>query len=123
MIEPSPTASKPILMFHVQHFFGMGHLIRALALAEGLSRNFRVILVTGGELPAGIAVPVDLEVIVLPGLGMNLDSQLFSVDPAFSVSETLARRRRNCWTSTTKHSPMWCWWSCSRLGERSSPRN
>jgi predicted glycosyltransferase len=39
------------LLFYCQHSLGIGHLFRSFAIAEALSRSFRVVFVSGGKLP------------------------------------------------------------------------
>ena len=41
------------LLFHVQHFLGMGHLIRAFTLAEELAKTYEVVIASGGLVPPG----------------------------------------------------------------------
>lgn len=68
---------RPSLLFYCQHVMGMGHLVRSLALAEALTDRFRVVLLNGGLMPAGIRLPEKLEVINLPPLGLD-NGQLVS---------------------------------------------
>jgi predicted glycosyltransferase len=57
---------KPKLLFHCQHTLGLGHLIRSLTLARSFADRFDVVLLAGGELPAHIDFPRELEVVPLP---------------------------------------------------------
>ncbi|MFQ5557786.1 MAG: phosphotransferase, partial [Acidimicrobiales bacterium] len=82
------------VLFHVQHFLGMGHLIRAFTLAEAMTSRFRVVIVSGGRLPQGVAVPGGVELITLPALGMDDERQLASGDPGRTVEQVLDERRR-----------------------------
>jgi predicted glycosyltransferase len=50
---------------------GLGHLVRALALARGLSSFFRVKLLNGGLLPHNVVVPAEIELINLPPLRLD----------------------------------------------------
>jgi predicted glycosyltransferase len=63
---------------------GMGHLVRSLALADALSRSFRVVLLNGGELPSNLSLPPTIEVISLPPLRLE-DGQLISCDDRYSL--------------------------------------
>lgn len=85
---------KPTVLFHVQHFLGMGHLVRAFALAEALTADFRVVVVSGGRLPIGIEQPRDVEVLTLPPLGFDADRQLVAIEPGSSVDQLLLERER-----------------------------
>jgi predicted glycosyltransferase len=57
---------KARLLFHCHHELGLGHLVRSLALARALTRHFDVVLLAGGELPAGLELPAEVEVVPLP---------------------------------------------------------
>lgn len=72
----------------------MGHLVRSLALAERLGRHFRVMLLNGGRLPAGIVVPSNIQFVNLPPLGMDEANQLISHDKRISVARALDRRKK-----------------------------
>ena len=52
-----PEANRPVLLFYCQHSLGIGHLTRSFALAEALTRHFRVVFLNGGRLPPGVPVP------------------------------------------------------------------
>jgi predicted glycosyltransferase len=84
---------KPVLLFYCQHSVGLGHLMRSYALCRALSDRFRVVLVTGGQSPAGIEPPDDVEVVALPPLGVGADGRFESHDRRFSVDRAWAARR------------------------------
>ncbi|HEY6748811.1 MAG TPA: glycosyltransferase [Mycobacteriales bacterium] len=81
------------LLFYCQHSLGLGHLARSLRLAEGLADRFDVLLLNGGRFPAGTRVPAGVAVLNLPPLG-QAGADLISRDPAYSVEEACAERRR-----------------------------
>ena len=85
---------RPAILFYCQHSLGLGHLVRSLALAERLGRRFRVMLLNGGRLPAGITVPPNIQLVNLPPLGMNEAGQLISYDKRISVERALDRRQK-----------------------------
>ena len=85
---------RPAILFYCQHSLGMGHLVRSLALADRLSRRFRVILLNGGRLPAAIKAPPNIQLINLPPLGINDANQLVSHDKRISVERALDRRQK-----------------------------
>ena len=72
----------------------MGHLVRSLALAANLSEHFRVMLLNGGRMPKGLVVPVGVQVINLPPLGIDETDQLVSHDKRISVERALDRRKK-----------------------------
>jgi predicted glycosyltransferase len=85
---------RPAILFYCQHSLGMGHLVRSLALAERLGYRFRVMLLNGGRLPAGITVPSNIQVVNLPPLGIDEANQLVSHDKRISVERALDRRKK-----------------------------
>ena len=84
---------KPTALFYCQHSLGIGHLTRSFALVRALERRFRVVLLNGGPLPAGVAVPEDVDIIHLPPLGVDTQQRLVSRDAGLSLAEAQARRR------------------------------
>ena len=86
--------NRPAILFYCQHSLGMGHLVRSLALAERLGQHFRVMLLNGGRLPAGIVVPSNIQFVNLPPLGMDEANQLVSHDKRISVARALDRRKK-----------------------------
>jgi predicted glycosyltransferase len=75
---------KPALLFYCQHSVGLGHLMRSYALTEALTERFRVVLLAGGDLPAGIAPPAGVEIVALPPLGVN-GGTFGSGDPRYTT--------------------------------------
>jgi predicted glycosyltransferase len=59
---------KKKIMFYCQHVLGMGHFIRSMALVEGMSREFEVCFVNGGELIDGFTMPKNISLENLPPL-------------------------------------------------------
>jgi predicted glycosyltransferase len=84
---------KPALLFYCQHSVGLGHLMRAYALCRALTDRFRVVLITGGQAPAGIAPPDGVELVALPPLGVGADGRFESHDRRFSVDRAWTARR------------------------------
>jgi len=83
---------KPKLLFHVQHFQGLGHAVRAFALAEALEARFEVTIASGGRLPAGLARPAGVHVVDLPPVGFDANRALVSEVAGRSVLEVLEER-------------------------------
>ena len=84
--------SRPTVMFYCQHSTGLGHLVRSLAIAGALAARRRVLLCSGGRVPAGLAVPAGVEVLPLPPIGTDPDGRLTGPDGA-SLERTFSRRR------------------------------
>src|SRR5687767_8469939 len=83
---------KPTLLFYCQHSVGLGHLMRAYALAEALTAKYRVTLLAGGELPAGIDPPLDVALVALPPLGVTPGAGFGSGDPRYTTERAWAVR-------------------------------
>jgi predicted glycosyltransferase len=86
--------TKPGLLFYCQHAVGLGHLVRSLALAEGLTADFDVVLLNGGRMPEGARIPEGVHVVDLPPLGYDEAFRLVSHNPRFSVERAKEERRR-----------------------------
>jgi predicted glycosyltransferase len=85
---------RATLLFYCQHSLGMGHLVRSLALAAGLSERFHVVFLNGGPLPKKIKTPAGVEMINLPPLGLGADGELISRDGRRTVERARHLRRR-----------------------------
>lgn len=77
---------RPALLFWCQHSLGLGHLVRSLALAEALRRDFHVVLLNGGRFPDGLRVPEGVTVVNLVPLGHDGGYELVSRDNAHDVA-------------------------------------
>ena len=86
--------TKPVVLFYCQHSLGMGHLVRALRLADELAKSFDVVFLNGGRFPEHTPPPNNLTVINLPPLGMADDNQLYSQDERFSLAEAQGLRKK-----------------------------
>jgi predicted glycosyltransferase len=86
--------SRPALLFYCQHSVGLGHLTRSFALCAALAGRFRVVLVCGGALPAGIEPPAGVEIVALPALGVGPGGTFVSHSPGLSVETARVERRR-----------------------------
>ena len=84
---------KPAALFYCQHSLGIGHLTRSFALVRALSQRFHVVLLNGGALPEGIAVPEGIDIVHLPPVGMDAEHRLVSRDAAVPLADAQARRR------------------------------
>ncbi|MDZ8070814.1 MAG: glycosyltransferase [Nostoc sp. DedQUE08] len=76
------------IMFYCQHILGMGHLVRSREIVRGLTKDFQVCFINGGEIIQGFEIPAGVEVINLPAIKTDLESaELQVLDDAFSLSE------------------------------------
>lgn len=66
--------SKPVLLHYCQQTHDGGSLVRAFAIANQLTHRFRVVILNGGEPPAGEVVPADIELVQLPPLSVSMNT-------------------------------------------------
>jgi predicted glycosyltransferase len=85
---------RPTLLLYCQHSLGIGHLTRSFALAAALLSEFRVVILNGGPIPAGVPVPRGVEKIDLPPLGMDDGHTVVSRGGGAEPVEAIQRRRR-----------------------------
>lgn len=86
--------TRPAILFYCQHSLGMGHLVRSLAIAEGLANRFHVMLLNGGRQPKGVPIPPGIQIVNLPPLGIDETNQLVSQDKRLTVKRALERRTK-----------------------------
>jgi predicted glycosyltransferase len=84
---------KPVLLYYCQQTDGMCGLIRAFTIGNRLTDRFRVVIVNGGLLPPGTGVPGTIELVQLPPLRTDVDSNVFSVDQPAAMQSEIALRR------------------------------
>ena len=82
------------LMFYCQHILGMGHLIRSMEIVRGLTDNFEVCFINGGEVVRGFQPPPSVQVINLPGIKSDAEFRtLQPVDPSLDLEDVKASRQ------------------------------
>lgn len=83
------------LMFYCQHILGMGHLIRSMEIVRGLTNEFQVCFINGGEVIDEFPIPAGVEVVNLPGIKTDTEfRELQPVDPTLTLEE-VERDRTN----------------------------
>lgn len=87
------TACRPTVLLHCQYVYGIGHFVRTLELARGLSEDFEVFVLNGGEAVPNYDIPPGVTCLQLPAIYKeeHLD-HLSPVDPALSLDECFASR-------------------------------
>jgi predicted glycosyltransferase len=76
------------LLFYCQHILGMGHLVRSMEIVRGLTSEFQVCFINGGEIVKGFDIPSDVEVVNLPAIKTDSEFQeLQAVDPTHTLAE------------------------------------
>jgi predicted glycosyltransferase len=82
------------LMFYCQHILGMGHLIRSMEIVRGLTDQFQVCFLNGGEVIQGFPVPDSVQVINLPGIKTDPEFRaLQAVDPSRCLADVECDRK------------------------------
>jgi len=85
---------KKKVIFYCQHVLGLGHLIRGLEIVRGLSCNFDVSFLNGGEITPDIALPSSVEVINLPPIKSDAEFRaIHSVIHTEKIDEILEMRK------------------------------
>lgn len=82
------------LMFYCQHILGMGHLVRSMEIVRGLTKDFQICFINGGEVIKEFQFPPGIEVINLPAIKTDSEFQeLQVVDDAFTLTEVQEIRK------------------------------
>lgn len=81
------------LVFYCQHILGIGHLIRSMEIVRGLSDDFQVCFINGGEAIAGFQIPPGVEVVQLPPLKTDSEFTNLHLPPGFDTLEALFAAR------------------------------
>ena len=94
--DPGPAlgSERPVVLFYCHHSVGLGHLVRSVAVAQGLAERFRVVLCSGGPIPEGFAVPPGVELVALPPVGSGRSGDLTSLNPLLTLEEAWGARLR-----------------------------
>src|SRR5262249_16437851 len=83
---------RPRLLLYCQHSLGMGHLVRSLALAEGLAQRYHLVFLNVAQHPKRMKLPKGIEFISLPPLGFDSEMRLCSRDRRRNLEEAKALR-------------------------------
>jgi predicted glycosyltransferase len=82
------------LMFYCQHILGMGHLVRSMEIVRGLTQDFQVCFINGGEIIQGFEIPAGVEVVNLPAIKTDSEFRaLQAVDSDLDLAAVEAIRR------------------------------
>lgn len=86
---------SPKVVIHCQYVYGIGHFVRSIELARGLSNKFDVFILNGGEIIPGFKVPEFVKIIQLPGIYKEENSAtLTPVDESLSIDECFLKRNK-----------------------------
>ena len=82
------------ILFYCQSSLGIGHTIRSLRIAEGLSESFEVHYLNGGESISGLEIPLGIKCTDLPPIVSDPDfGTVHTVDSDLDVESTIDVRR------------------------------
>lgn len=81
------------LMFYCQHILGIGHLIRSMEIVRGLTSDFQVCFINGGEVVQGFQIPDAVEVINLPAIKTDSEFRELQVSDDFTSVEQVMKWR------------------------------
>ena len=84
------------LMFYCQHILGMGHLIRSMEIVRGLTADFEVCFINGGQVVNGFQAPPSVQVINLPAIKTDTEFrelQVVDTDLTLEAVQTLREQK------------------------------
>lgn len=83
------------LLFYCQHILGMGHLIRSMEIVRGLTDDFQVCFINGGQVVKGFQAPPSVQVINLPAIKTDTEfRELQVVDTNLTLEEVQNLRQQ-----------------------------
>jgi predicted glycosyltransferase len=87
------TGTRPNVLIHCQYVYGIGHYVRTVELARGLSEVFNVFIVNGGEAVPNYVLPPSVTSFQLPAIYKeeHLD-HLSPVDRSLSLADCFEAR-------------------------------
>jgi predicted glycosyltransferase len=87
--------NNPTVLIHCQYVYGIGHLVRATELAQGLSTSFTVYLLNGGEEVPNFDIPKEVNYIQLPAIYKEEAANYLSpVDSSQSIEACFESRKK-----------------------------
>ena len=87
--------NRPKILIHCQYVYGIGHLVRTLELARGLSMQFQVFILNGGEVVPNFELPNTVTIIQLPSIYKEEESDyLSSVDTSINIDACFLKREK-----------------------------
>lgn len=81
------------ILIHCQYIYGIGHYVRSVELARGLSKRFDVFLLNGGEIVPNYHLPPEVTSFQLPAIFKEEKADYLSpVDPSLSLDDCFEAR-------------------------------
>ncbi|MEM1309534.1 MAG: glycosyltransferase [Cyanobacteria bacterium P01_H01_bin.153] len=81
------------LLFYCQHILGIGHLIRSMEIVKGLTDEFHICFLNGGEAIADFPIPLGVEVVQLPPLKTDDEFSELQLPVGFASLEAVFAAR------------------------------
>ena len=85
--------TRSALMYCCRSETQLGHLRRAMEVARKLSETFDVTVLLGDAAPRDIEIPDGVETVVLPALGMDLETNVIDIGRSKELRERIVARR------------------------------
>jgi len=82
------------VFFYCQHSMGIGHLVRSFALVNSLKKSFEVTLVSGGDFPKGLKIPIGINFVQLPPIGIDANNCLTPIGTDESAYKVMKTRQK-----------------------------
>jgi predicted glycosyltransferase len=83
------------ILFYCQHILGIGHLVRSMQIIRGLSQDFQIYFVNGGQVIPAFEIPAGVEVINLPALKTDPEFRSLQVVDDDRPLEVVKEARKN----------------------------
>ncbi len=83
------------ILFYCQHILGIGHLVRSMEIVRGLSQDFQIYFVNGGQIIPSFEIPAGVEVINLPALKTDPEFRSLQVVDDDRPLEVVKAARKN----------------------------
>lgn len=102
----SKDSTKPRVLIHCQYVYGIGHLVRTIELAKGLSSEFEVFVLNGGEHVSNLEIPKFVTIIQLPAIYKEENqSRLTPIDNSITLHGCFKKRSEIIYTSIKRITP------------------
>lgn len=86
-------SNYPRILIHCQYVYGIGHFVRTVELARGLSNFFQVNILVGGQFVPNFELPLSVNFIQLPAIYKEEGLQcLTPVDDLITLEECFVKR-------------------------------
>lgn len=82
------------LLFYCQHILGIGHLVRSTEIVRGMTDDFEIYFVNGGEVVEGLQPPQGVEMINLPPLKTDTEFRELELPTGFDTLEAVFEWRK-----------------------------